>query len=169
MFSSFEPPGGLWWQGFFPGPSQRIPQLGFLTIWNEFLRFWHAPRPPIGAQFLIFVHTFFAVNSIFVFGNLGKVWAGVGGRGRGLPEPSDSEILTTYSTRPAPPEGGAANPKVFAPCRRPLIPGCWLADALAGFCWLCLYFQFALTSTVESFRGSWMAFRKPGSLTCGVV
>ena len=43
---------------------------------------------------------------MFTFGEL---WAGAGGRGRGLPERSDSEILTNDSTRPAPPEGGAAN------------------------------------------------------------
>ena len=40
---------------------------------------------------------------------LGKVWVGAGGRGGGLPEASDSEILTNCSARPAPPEGGAAN------------------------------------------------------------
>ena len=52
--------------------------------------------------------------------DLGELWAGAGGRGRGLPEPSDPEILTRDSARPAPPEGGAANVKGFAPCRRPL-------------------------------------------------
>jgi hypothetical protein len=50
--------GGLWWQGFFPGPSQRIPQVGILTIWNEFLRFWGAPRPPIGAHSLLLFRLF---------------------------------------------------------------------------------------------------------------
>ena len=75
-------------------------------IWNEFLRFWGAPRPPIGAQFLIFVLIFSEVEKVITFGEL---WAGDGGRGRGLPEPSDSEMLTNDSARPAPPEGGAAN------------------------------------------------------------
>ena len=41
-------------------------------------------------------------------------------QGRGLPEASGSENLEPDSTRPAPPEGGAANLKGFAPCRRPL-------------------------------------------------
>ena len=40
---------------------------------------------------------------------LGKIWAGAGGRGRGLPEPSDSEILGNDSARLATREGGAAN------------------------------------------------------------
>ena len=47
------------------------------------------------------------------------------GRGRrqrgGLPEASESENLETDSTRPAPPEGGAANLKGCALCRRPLV------------------------------------------------
>ena len=41
--------------------------------------------------------------------DFGRHWAGAGGRGRGLPEASDSEILRTNLARPAPPEGGAAN------------------------------------------------------------
>ena len=78
----------------------------FVTTWNVFLRLWGAPRPPIGAHSLIFFRVFCEVRKLI---DLGKLWAGAGGRGRGLPEPSDSEILTKDSTRPAPPEGDAAN------------------------------------------------------------
>ena len=52
--------------------------------------------------------------------DFGALWAGAGGRGGGVPKASDSEILTKDSARPAPPEGGAANTKGFAPCRRSL-------------------------------------------------
>ena len=89
----------------------------FSMIWNEFLRFWVAPRLPIGAHSPILFRLFCEVRILI---DLGKLWAGAGGRGRGLPEFPDSEILTPSSTSLAPPEGGAANLKGFALFRRPL-------------------------------------------------
>ena len=67
--------GGRWWQGFFPGPSQRIPQLGFSTVWNDFLRFGGAPRPPIGPIFVICPRTFFEVKQVI---DLGELWGNFG-------------------------------------------------------------------------------------------
>ena len=64
--------GGLWWQGFFPGPSQRIAQLGILMIWNDFLRFWGAPRPPIGAHSLICFRFFLRSEKKSIFGDIGQ-------------------------------------------------------------------------------------------------
>ena len=84
----------------FPGLSQRVPQLRILPIWNEFLTFWGAPRPPIGAHSLIFFRLFCEVRKVITFGEL---WAGAGGRGRGLPELSDSEILTKRFSTPCSP------------------------------------------------------------------
>ena len=52
--------------------------------------------------------------------DFGTLWGGAGGRGWGLPEAEILKILKTCPTRHAPPEGGAANIKGFAPCRRPL-------------------------------------------------
>ena len=57
--------------------------------------------------------------------DFGRHWAGAGGGGRGLPEHSDSEILTNDSARPAPPEGGAANEGL-----RPLLPAPNLDDSM---------------------------------------
>ena len=58
------------------------------------------------------------------------------GRGRrqrgGLPEASDSENLETDSTRPAPPEGGAANLKASPLPPAPLLTAAgWLASWMA--------------------------------------
>ena len=61
---------------------------------------------------------------------------GAGGRERGLPEPSDSEILTKGPARPAPPEGGAADFRGVAPCAgpSPVVVTCWLAGSFAVLC-----------------------------------
>ena len=67
---------------------------------------FRCPRPSIGAHSLILFRLFCEVRKVITFE---AFWAGAGGRGRGLPEPSDSEILTKDPARPAPPEGGAAN------------------------------------------------------------
>ena len=96
---------------------------GNLNDLGEFFRFVCPPRHPSGDNF----HDLF---SIFVLDKKSEHFWGTLGRGRwqgrGMPEFSYSEILTQDLARPAPPEGGAANPKGFGPCRRPVI---WL---LAG-------------------------------------
>ena len=58
--------------------------------------------PPLGLTFVILPRLFCEVTNRTDFGAL---WAGAGGRGRGLPEASESESLTTYPARPAPPSG----------------------------------------------------------------
>ena len=53
-------------------------------------------------------------------------------QGRGLPEASESENLKTDSTRPAPPEGGAANLKASPLPPAPLLTAAgWLASWMA--------------------------------------
>ena len=61
-------------------------------------------------------------------------------------------------------------PKGFAPCRRPLISGCWLADLLAAFIGLVLIVD-ALTVILEAlghFSGSWIPFWRPWALAGGI-
>ena len=57
-------------------------------------------------------------------------------QGRGLPEASESENLETDSTRPAPPEGGAANLKAS-----PLPPAPLLTAAGRIASWLVLQYS----------------------------
>ena len=64
------------------------------------------PRPSIRLHFMILCLPFCEVRKMIDFWRL---WAGAGGRGRGLPKLQILQILETGPTRPAPPEGGAAN------------------------------------------------------------
>ena len=65
-------------------PKECINLVLCVTIWNEFLGSVGVPRPPIGAHSLIFFCMFYEVREVISFGSL---WAGAGGRKRGLPEP----------------------------------------------------------------------------------
>ena len=62
--------------------------------------------------------------------DLGELWSGAAVMGRGLPEFSDSEILTKDLARPAPPKGGAAN--ILSEGLRPLPPAPRLEDPMIG-------------------------------------
>ena len=71
----------------FPRTIPKDTSTGNFNDFCRLSRFRGAPRPPLGAQFLIFFWIFFEVNKLIDFGEL---WAGAGGRGRGS---SKLEIL----------------------------------------------------------------------------